>query len=183
MTAQASRAEGAAQVFPLGICGLDQRLLLLAAPALNLFLASDGRADITEGLEVNEAADVVAAGEAGHEFARVLEKAARQVVGQADVECGGLARKDVNEVGLHGAGRYGGILIRGLLFVSSRRSASGKREAVLLAKAGAVLDIPLGGFWRGRYRQDAAQFERLAVHKPFKVATDLLKFEQIATLI
>lgn len=99
-----------------------------------MLLASDGCAYIAEGLEVDEAADVVAAGEAWDEFARVLEKAAQQVVCDADIERCGLAREDVNEVGLHRGGRYGGILIRGLRFVSRGDERGDAGEAVLLAK-------------------------------------------------
>jgi hypothetical protein len=46
--------------------GSDQRELLLAAPALDLFFASNGVADIVESLEVHQAIDIVIIGEAGN---------------------------------------------------------------------------------------------------------------------
>ena len=74
----------------------DEEDFFLAAPAFELFFASDCVADVGEGFEVDEFGGVVGLGEAGDEFLLVLRYAALEMVGDADIENARSAGHDVN---------------------------------------------------------------------------------------
>jgi hypothetical protein len=64
----------------------DQADLLASAPSFDFLLAIDGRVGIDEAFVINQAREVVAAGEAGHEFVFMLEDSAAQVGSDARVQ-------------------------------------------------------------------------------------------------
>jgi hypothetical protein len=90
-----------AQITPRRIRRLNQADFLLATPALELFLAGDGIADVAEGFEVNQPVHVVLRGESGHQFVSVLKEPTRHIVRYADIEDTGLAGEDIDEVFAH----------------------------------------------------------------------------------
>lgn len=88
----------AAEVIPGGVYRLDERDFLCPRPALDLFLAGNGRLNVCGLLVVDEAADVVASGEARRRCLAVLRQAFFEVVGDAGVERAGGAGEDVDGV-------------------------------------------------------------------------------------
>ena len=89
------------EIVPMRTDGLDQRNFPLPEPALQFFLSGYGCVDIAEQFEIHELAEVVARRETGDEFLLMLENAALEVVGNANVEHAGCARHDVNRISLH----------------------------------------------------------------------------------
>lgn len=74
------------QVMPMRIHGFDQPNLLAVAPRLDFFFAIDCRVGIDEFLVIDQARQVVSAGEAVDQFVLVLEYAMWQVAGNARIE-------------------------------------------------------------------------------------------------
>jgi len=66
--------------------GFDEANLLAATPALDFFFAADCCLGIEEAFVINEAGEIVPAGESGHEFVLVFEHAAVQIAGDTRVE-------------------------------------------------------------------------------------------------
>lgn len=80
-----SRVRGDGEVVPVWICALDEGYLLLPRPALELLLSGDCVVDFVEDFIVDELVDVVALGESGNLALLVLQDAADQAVGDANV--------------------------------------------------------------------------------------------------
>jgi hypothetical protein len=85
------------KITPLRISLFNQADLPFAVPFLQPFLSADRLVHIIEQLEVDEAVDVVAFGEALDHLVLVLPDSPRQVAGYANVyDSPGLAREDVD---------------------------------------------------------------------------------------
>jgi hypothetical protein len=69
-----------AQVLPVTIYRLDQGNLPHACPAFDLLFSADRGPDITEGLVIHQAADVVACGESFLQFVPVLQHPSFEIV-------------------------------------------------------------------------------------------------------
>ena len=87
------------KVIPLRIYRLNQFQLLLAPPAFDFILAGDCGVRIAESFVVNQAREVVSAGEARNQVILVLPDAAHDVSGDAGVKArrAGAVAHDVDE--------------------------------------------------------------------------------------
>jgi hypothetical protein len=74
------------QVPPLRVLGVDEVDLPLPMPSLELLLAHDRPLHVAEHLEMDEAVDFVARGEAGEHSLAMLDKPLEQVRGDTDVD-------------------------------------------------------------------------------------------------
>lgn len=83
-----------------------------------MLFAGDRETNVAVKFVVNELADVVPGRESWNCFRPVLEDAAFEVVGHADVEDAGFARHHVNAVGFHGQWREEGFFVALLLRVT-----------------------------------------------------------------
>jgi hypothetical protein len=87
-----------AEVFPCGVCGLDEGDLSGTKPPFQFFFALDGDAYVIGLFEPDQAIAVVACGESFVGFRLVFEDAMAEVAGDADVKCAAFAGDDVGEV-------------------------------------------------------------------------------------
>jgi hypothetical protein len=83
---QRQQAQPHRKVPPLGVLGVDEVDLPLPVPPLELLLAQDRGLHLAEHLEVDEAVDPVAAGEAREQSLAVLHQALDQVRRDADID-------------------------------------------------------------------------------------------------
>jgi len=90
------------QVAPLGIVLLDQTQLPLSLPFLQLLLAQDGIADMSERLVMNEPVHAVTLREPGNVMAAVLVESTQETACHFDIERPvPPARQDVDVVRAH----------------------------------------------------------------------------------
>src|SRR5579863_3186442 len=87
-----------AQVHPVRVDGRDQRNFLFPAPAFELLFAPDGFVYVVVGLPIEQAVDIVLAGEARERVLFVLEDPRFKTAGDADVQSSREAAQDVNAV-------------------------------------------------------------------------------------
>ena len=108
-------APSGGEVFEFRVGRADECDFLFAAPALELFLAGDGGADVEVLLVIEEARAVVFLGEAFECAVFMVPDAVIEVAGYTDVERAGWAAHDVGVTGFHPM--YG---VRGLGFVAEK---------------------------------------------------------------
>ena len=84
------------KVLPARIGFFDQRNLLFAPLAFQLFLPADRIKNVAEGLIVDQAMDFVLFGEALNGIHLVLGDALINIAGNPNIECAGPAGQDVN---------------------------------------------------------------------------------------
>src|SRR5213594_1653902 len=90
------------QVLPRRVTRFDQADLPSTNPALDLFFARNGVANVREPLEIDQPDDFVLAREAGDEALLVLIDPPDEVVGDASVQYTRATGHDVHAVGAHG---------------------------------------------------------------------------------